>query len=98
MLQANLGNIADLFDNSDDDDDDDDDEDGNRDILEGDDDDEAATTGYKACGCLPACSSITYDAEISQTPVDFVQRFKANNVYDDEDDEWERLKIISNFS
>ncbi|XP_037031858.1 pickpocket protein 28-like isoform X2 [Bradysia coprophila] len=33
----------------------------------------------KACNCLPACTSITYDAEISQAPFDWVSLFNAYN-------------------
>ncbi len=33
----------------------------------------------KGCNCLPACTSITYDAEISQAPFDYVSLFKAYN-------------------
>ncbi|KAG4070425.1 hypothetical protein HA402_005657 [Bradysia odoriphaga] len=33
----------------------------------------------KACNCLPACTSITYDAEISQAPFDWISLFNAYN-------------------
>lgn len=31
----------------------------------------------KGCNCLPACTSITYDAEISQAKFDWVSLFNA---------------------
>lgn len=31
----------------------------------------------KGCNCLPACTSISYDAEISQSPFDFVSMYNA---------------------
>lgn len=31
----------------------------------------------KGCNCLPACTSITYDAEISQSPFDWISLFNA---------------------
>lgn len=31
----------------------------------------------KGCNCLPACTSITYDAEISQAKFEFVSVFNA---------------------
>lgn len=32
-----------------------------------------------SCNCLPACTSITYDAEISQAPFDWTELFGAYN-------------------
>lgn len=35
------------------------------------------TVEKKGCNCLPACTSITYDAEISQARFDWVSLFNA---------------------
>lgn len=35
------------------------------------------------CNCLPACTSIKYDAEISQAPYDWKNLFKAFNTSDE---------------
>lgn len=37
------------------------------------------TGGGKGCNCLPACTSITYDAEISQARFDWAELFSAYN-------------------
>lgn len=42
---------------------------------------------YQSCNCLPSCTSIHYDAEISQSALNLMQYFKANNIFDDKDDE-----------
>lgn len=49
--------------------------------------DEHAANSIESCRCLPACSSIHYDAELSQTKVDKVQHWKARGFSDDDDDE-----------
>lgn len=35
------------------------------------------TVEKKGCNCLPACTSITYDAEISQARFDWISLFNA---------------------
>lgn len=40
---------------------------------------ETGAEKVKGCNCLPACTSITYDAEISQAPFDWVSLFNAYN-------------------
>lgn len=39
------------------------------------------------CNCLPACSSIHYDTEISQNTLNSARYFKANKIDDEGDDE-----------
>lgn len=46
--------------------------------------DRSKTTPKKGCNCLPACTSITYDAEISQAKFDHVSLFNAYNTPLDE--------------
>lgn len=50
---------------------------------------------FKTCKCLPSCSSIYYDAEISQTSFDLVKYFKANNAFVTKDEEWVNKRIES---
>lgn len=40
--------------------------------------------GNMGCNCLPSCTSITYDAEISQANFDWVSLFTAYNNSPDE--------------
>jgi hypothetical protein len=42
---------------------------------------------FKPCRCLPPCSSINYDAEISQSQIDIQKHLKANKAFEEEDDE-----------
>lgn len=49
-------------------------------------DPEASFGLYKSCNCLPSCTSIHYDTEVSQSAVDLVEYYKANNFYDKEKD------------
>lgn len=48
---------------------------------------ESSDETYKSCNCLPSCTSIHYDVEISQSMLNLVQYYKANNMYDKEDEE-----------
>jgi hypothetical protein len=41
---------------------------------------------FKACTCLPSCSSIDYDVEISQSSIDIQRHLKANKVFEEEDE------------
>jgi hypothetical protein len=41
---------------------------------------------FKACTCLPSCSSIDYDVEISQSSIDIQSHLKANKVFEEEDE------------
>lgn len=41
----------------------------------------------KSCECLPACQSISYDAEISQTDMNVIRHYNANNLLDADDKE-----------
>ncbi|XP_055307692.1 pickpocket protein 28-like [Sitodiplosis mosellana] len=41
--------------------------------------DENAKSFRKDCYCLPACTSITYDAEIDRVKIDLMQKYKAYN-------------------
>lgn len=41
---------------------------------------------FKTCGCLPSCSSIHYDAEISQTKINVRKHLRANQVFDVEEE------------
>lgn len=45
-----------------------------------------------SCKCLPSCSSIHYDAEISQTTLNSVRHNRRN--YPDDGDEWVELKTL----
>lgn len=40
----------------------------------------------KSCKCLPSCSSIRYNAEISQTKVKNQNHLRANQIFDDEEE------------
>lgn len=51
------------------------------------DSEESSDETYKSCNCLPSCTSIHYDAEISQSLMNLVQYYKANKMYDKEDEE-----------
>lgn len=42
---------------------------------------------YENCDCLPSCSSIDYDVQISQSPIDIQKHLKAHNDFYDPDDE-----------
>lgn len=41
-----------------------------------------AGNAQKGCNCLPACTSITYDAEITQAPSDLISLF---NIMENDD-------------
>lgn len=41
----------------------------------------------KSCKCLPSCSSIQYDAEVSQTHLNWMQYAKARKTFAPQDDE-----------
>jgi hypothetical protein len=43
--------------------------------------------GLSSCKCLPSCSSIQYDAEISQTKLNVVKHYKATSMFEEEDEE-----------
>lgn len=49
--------------------------------------DEATKRAFNSCHCLPACSSILYDTEISQTKVNMEKHKKATETYNPGDDE-----------
>lgn len=44
--------------------------------------------GIKSCKCLPSCSSIHYDAEVSQTHLNWMQYAKARKTYVPQNDEY----------
>lgn len=44
-------------------------------------------TSGTLCKCLPSCSSIHYDADVSDTKMDMISHYKATNQYAKEDEE-----------
>jgi hypothetical protein len=50
-------------------------------------DDDDATLAFDSCRCLPACSSIQYDFEISQTKANTEKHLKDTGDFEDGDDE-----------
>lgn len=54
--------------------------------YEDDDDDYDTGPEFQSCSCMPSCSSIHYDAEISRTKVNIKKHLKANQAYDIEDE------------
>lgn len=53
------------------------------DLLE-DSDSVASALKIKSCNCLPACTSISYDSEITQATYEWKNYFRALNVTEDE--------------
>lgn len=51
-----------------------------------DDDEEGSSFDFKPCHCLPSCSSIHYDTDISRTKINVRKHLKANQVYEIEND------------
>lgn len=41
-----------------------------------------------SCKCLPSCTSIHYDSEISQTNFDIIKYYKANKAYEKSSDQY----------
>lgn len=41
-----------------------------------------------SCKCLPSCSSIHYDSELSQTSFDIIKYYKANKAYEKRTDQY----------
>lgn len=50
------------------------------------DDDDDAKFEFEPCNCLPSCSSIHYDAEVSRTKINIWKHLRANQVYEDENE------------
>jgi hypothetical protein len=44
--------------------------------------DDDLSVEFKSCSCLPSCSSIHYDAEISRTKINIRKHLRANQAYD----------------
>lgn len=52
-----------------------------------DDDTADSSESYRSCNCLPSCTSIHYDAEISQTELNLLQYYKDTNMHEKLHDE-----------